>query len=330
MTNPDNAVGTNAAYGGRTSVNAFNDNLSAYSRGVMSGWGCTPAGGLVVSLGGNGTERDVAVAEDNVGNKTSINNISGSPITLTMSAAPGAGTRIDSIVAYVDASPQGEATVTDNYGACGLIVVQGTPSSTPTAPSDNEIRSAITSDGASGPTAYYVVLANINMASGTTDVTAGEIAAGDAAGLVGEGIITADNIDFATVGLGEHHVLNLAVSLPNTACNGHNTIFSTGQQNLSGGVYLLSLPSLMVSLNAVGFQAYVGYAIDGDMVQVLNFAQMGTDQTLAGSVSFNVPIELPSGNHTVTIEVGTGNAGKRITVASYQDTIKAHLVKIGM
>ena len=190
MTNPDNAVGTNAAYGGRTSVNAFNDNLSAYSRGVMSGWACTPAGGLVVSLGGNGTERDVAVAEDNIGNKTSINNISGSPITLTMSAAPGAGTRIDSIVAYVDASPQGEATVTDNYGACGLIVVQGTPSSTPTAPSDNEIRSAITSDGASGPTAYYVVLANINMASGTTDITDGEIMAGDVAK------IASQNLDF--------------------------------------------------------------------------------------------------------------------------------------
>lgn len=190
MTNPDNAVGTNAAYGGRTSVNAFNDNLSAYSRGVMSGWTCTPAGGLIVSLGGNGTERDVAVAEDNIGNKTSINNISGAPITLTMSAAPGSGTRIDSIVAYVDASPQGEATVTDNYGACGLIVVQGTPSSTPTAPSDNEIRSAITSDGASGPTAYYVVLANINMASGTTDITDGEIMAGDVAK------IASQNLDF--------------------------------------------------------------------------------------------------------------------------------------
>ena len=192
MTNPDNAVGTNAAYGGRTSVNAFNDNLSAFSRGVMSGWACSPAGGLTVSIGGNGTDRDVAVAEDNTGNKTSINNISGSPITLTISAAPGAGTRIDSIVAYVDASPQGEATVVDNYGACGLIVVQGTPSSTPSAPSDSAIRSAITSDGALGPTAYYVVLANISMASGTTDITSSEITAGAAAA------IGSQNLDFAS------------------------------------------------------------------------------------------------------------------------------------
>jgi hypothetical protein len=330
MTNPDNAVGTNAAYGGRTSVNAFNDDLSAWSRGIMSGWACTPDGGLVVSLGGNGTDRDVAVAEDNVGNKTSINNISAAPIKLTMSAAPGSGTRLDSIVAYVDASPQGSATITDNYEACGLIVVQGTPSASPVAPTENEIRSAITSDGASGPTAYYVVLATITMASGTTDITDGEIATGGAAGLVGEGIITADNIDFATIGLGEQHVLNLAVSLPNTAYYGHNTILSTGQQTFSGGVYLLSLPSLMVSLSASDFQAYVGYAIDGNLVQILNFAQMGTDQTLAGSVSFNVPIEIPSGNHTVTIEVGTVNTGKRITVARYQDAIKAYLVKVGV
>lgn len=330
MTNPGNAVGTNAAFGGRTSVNAFNDDLSAWSRGVMSGWACTPDGGLVVSLGGNGTDRDVAVAEDNVGNKTSINNISGAPIKLTMAAAPGSGTRLDSIVAYVDASPQGESTIVDNYGACGLIVVQGTPSASPVAPTDNEIRSAITSDGASGPTAYYVVLATITMASGTTDITDGEIAAGDAAGLVGEGIVTADNIDFATIGLGEQHVLNLAVSLPNTAYNGHNTILSTGQKNFSGGVYLLSLPSLMVSLNSANYQAYVGYAIDGNLVQVLNFAQMGTNQTLVGSVSFNVPIEIPSGNHTVTIEVGTVNTGKSITVAEYQDAFKAYLVKVGV
>lgn len=227
MTNPDNAVGTNAAYGGRTSVNAFNDDLSAWSRGVMSGWACTPDGGLVVSLGGNGTDRDVAVAEDNVGNKTSINNISGAPITLTMAAAPGSGTRLDSIVAYVDASPQGSATITDNYGACGLIVVQGTPSASPVAPTENEIRSAITSDGASGPTAYYVVLATITMASGTTDVTAGEIAAGDAAGLVGEGIVTADNIDFTTA----------SVTATVTRENGQSFTNTVTKVHLGGNLY---------------------------------------------------------------------------------------------
>lgn len=192
MTNPNNAVGTNAAYGGRTSVNAFNDDLSAYSRGVLSGWACAPSSGLTVALGGNGTTRDVAVAEDVTGNKTSINNISGAPIEVTIDAAPASNSRIDVIVAYVDSTLQGSATVTDNYGVCGLITVSGTASSSPSAPSESAIRSAITADGAAGATAYYVVLAKITIASGTTDLTTSNISAGD------EAKITSDKVDFAT------------------------------------------------------------------------------------------------------------------------------------
>ena len=75
MTNPNNAVGTNGAFGGRTSVNAFNDGLASYSAGIMSGWACEPSSGLTVVLGGDGNTRDVAIAEDNAGNKTTINNI---------------------------------------------------------------------------------------------------------------------------------------------------------------------------------------------------------------------------------------------------------------
>ena len=192
MTNPNNAVGTNAAYGGRTSVNAFNDDLSAYSRGVLSGWACAPSSGLTVALGGNGTTRDVAVAEDVTGNKTSINNISGAPIEVTIDAAPASNSRIDVIVAYVDSTLQGSATVTDNYGVCGLITVSGTASSSPSAPSESAIRSAITADGAAGATAYYVVLATITIASGTTDLTTSNISAGD------EAKITSDKVDFTT------------------------------------------------------------------------------------------------------------------------------------
>lgn len=181
MTNPDNAVGTNAAYGGRTSVNAFNDDLGGYTRGVLSGWACVPNSGLTVSIGGSGDVRDVAVAEDAAGNKTTINNISASPIDVTISAAPASNTRIDAIVAYVDASPQGSATITDNYEACGLITVLGTASSSPVAPNDSTIRTAITADGASGATAYYAVLAYITIANGTTDITSANISAGEPA-----------------------------------------------------------------------------------------------------------------------------------------------------
>lgn len=175
MTNPNNAVGTNGAYGGRTSVNAFNDILGAFSSGILSGWVCSPDTGLTLALGGDGTTRDVAVAEDTAGNKTTINNISGSPVSVTLDAAPNANSRIDAIVAYVDNPPQGTSTITDNYGACGLIVVKGTAAASPVKPDNSAIRTAITADGASGTTAYYVVLAYVTIATGTTTITSGMI-----------------------------------------------------------------------------------------------------------------------------------------------------------
>lgn len=201
MTNPNNAVGTNAAYGGRTSVKAFNDVLGALSSGILSGWACSPDTGMGVVLGGNGNTRDVAIAIDNVGNKTTINNIPDSPISVVLPSAPVANSRIDSIVAYVDNPPQGSNIVTDNPSACGLIVVSGTASVPPIAPDDNAIRTAITADGASGITAFYVVLANITVASGTSTITSQNIAQGAPSLLtpdaIGDGSIT--NSKLATV-----------------------------------------------------------------------------------------------------------------------------------
>lgn len=212
MTNPNNAVGTNAAYGGRTSVNAFNDDLNIYSRGIISGWACSPKSGMTVQIGGNGTERDVAAAEDNAGNKTSINNISGSPIDVTIPAAPATNNRIDLIVAYADNPPSGTSTVVDNPAACGIIVVSGTAASNPTAPTNAAIRSAITADGASGSTAYYVILAKIRVGTGVTTIGSGVITQGAkvesgataGASTVGtnslqDGAVTSDKVDWATL-----------------------------------------------------------------------------------------------------------------------------------
>ena len=206
MTNPNNAVGTNGAFGGRTSVNAFNDIMGAFqSRGVLSGWGIVPSSGMTVSVGGNGTTRDVAVAEDASGNKTSVNNISGAPISVTLDSAPASNSRYDAIVAYVDKPPVGNATQ-DNPECCGIIPVTGTAASTPAYPDDAAIRSAITADGASGATAYYVVLGYLLVASGTTNITSAMITAGlspttnamvDTAHIQ-DGAVTSQKIDSAT------------------------------------------------------------------------------------------------------------------------------------
>lgn len=172
-TNPNNAVGTNGAYPGRTSVNAFNDSLGVYAgRGILSGFHISANSGMSVSVGGNGLVRDVAIAEDNLGNRTTINNISGAPITVSIPAAPASGSRYDTLVAYVTNPPKGSNKVLDNPMACGLIVVSGSAGDSPIPAGDAEIRNAITLDsGASGEVAYYVTLGEVLVASGTTSIT---------------------------------------------------------------------------------------------------------------------------------------------------------------
>lgn len=216
MTNPDNAIGTNGAYNGRTSVDAFNDDLSVYSRGILNGWSCVVSSGLTVALGGVNGVRDVAVATDNNGNNTTINNISQSPVQVTISSAPATNSRIDLVVAYVDNPPQGVSTTADNPNACGLIVVKGSANASPVEPDDGAIRTAITADGASGTTAYYVILAKITIASGTTDLTNDNIAQGDLAqengSLISEGSINAKSINWDTTSSKTPFVINAYIA----------------------------------------------------------------------------------------------------------------------
>lgn len=179
MTNPDQTVGTNAGFNGRTTPNAMNDILGAFSRGRISGWTCTPKNGMTIQLGGNGTTRDVAIAEDNAGNRLTINNRTATPVEITLAGAPATGNRIDSIVAYIANPPQGAgATSVDFPDAVGIIAVQGTAAGTPSAPNETTIRAGITADGASGASAYYVVLANITVGQGVTTIGSGAISAG--------------------------------------------------------------------------------------------------------------------------------------------------------
>ena len=205
MANPNNAVGTNGAFGGRTSVNAFNDVLATFTgRGVIQGWAVTPSTGLKVNVGGQSGIRDVAIAEDNNGNRTTIDNISQAPIEVTMPSAPSTGSRIDLIVGYVENPPQGSSTVIDNPAPTGIITVSGSSSSSPSAPTDSAIRTALTNAGINGATAYYAVLGSITISSGTTDISANMIGATPYTNLntqnnIATGQITADKIDFATI-----------------------------------------------------------------------------------------------------------------------------------
>jgi hypothetical protein len=181
MTNPNNAIGTNGAFDGRTSPNALNDIASAFTSGIVSGWTCAPKTGMTVQLGGSASVRDVAIAEDNANNKLTINNRSGAPVEVTLDGAPATNNRVDAIVAYVDNPSTGDGTTTDNPSACGIIAVKGTVAANPSAPTEAQIRAAITTDGATGGIAYYVVLATILVGTNVTTIGAGVITQGGAA-----------------------------------------------------------------------------------------------------------------------------------------------------
>ena len=180
MTNPNNAIGTNAAFNGRTSPNALNDLAASFTSGIVSGWTCSPKAGMTVQLGGSASERDVALAEDNAGDKLTINNRSGAPVEVTLAGAPSTNNRVDAIVAYVDNPSTGDDNTTDNPSTCGIIAVSGTVAANPVAPNDTAIRAAITTDGATGGVAYYVVLATILVGTNVTTIGSGVITQGDA------------------------------------------------------------------------------------------------------------------------------------------------------
>lgn len=209
MANPNNAIGTNGAFGGRTSVNALNDVLATFNgRGVLSGWAITPSSGMTVQVGGQSGLRDVAIAEDNNGNRTTLDNISQAPVSIDIASAPSTNSRMDAIVGYVENPPQGSATVLDNPAACGIISVSGTASSSPSAPTESAIRTALTNEGINGATAYYVVLGTVTIPSGTTDIDATMISTPDYAGLnttnnIADGSISANKVDFATIKVGQ-------------------------------------------------------------------------------------------------------------------------------
>lgn len=288
MTNPNNAVGTNGAYGGRTSVAALNDVLSAFTgRGIISGWSVAPSSGMTVNLGGVAGVRDVAIAEGNNGNRTTIDNIVGAPIPLTLAAAPATNSRIDAIVAYVNNPPEGSATALDNPGACGLISVSSTVASSPSVPTESAIRAAITADGASGTAAFYCVLGTVRVAAGTTTVTADMITAGT-----------------KTLPKVASPVQTLATTSETAIAANSITYWVNGAQQSQSGV---TLSSLKVATNA-----------DGSAFRVFGQINLSAPTaTSTGEWRFTTPLR-PSTEMTVQV------AGIRTNItSSYQVTTVA-------
>ena len=172
MTNPDNIVRVRARNGGRASVYEANGWCQAYSSGILEGTGVVQntVANMTVLVGGSSSKPDVLIAENPSGYKIALDLVGQQPVTIT---APALNSRISAIVAYTDdlALESTEDTVTGSPASCGLIVVNGSSSASPNAPTDTQIRNAITSDGATGSQASYAIIATIKVASNTTSIT---------------------------------------------------------------------------------------------------------------------------------------------------------------
>lgn len=189
--NPNNLLGQsnpNGTVGVSLGIDPAGAN-EAFSAGATSGFYVTPTSpaGMSVQVGGAVGVIDSALVRSASGITFPVGNVTGTPITLTVPAAPSTNSRIDSVVLYVDTSVT--ATATDGANAVGMEIVSGTSASSPVPPTEQQIRSAI-QDGAS---IAYTVLANITVSSSTSTITASNISQANRAQLA------ADKIDFATM-----------------------------------------------------------------------------------------------------------------------------------
>lgn len=200
MTNPDNIVRVRARTGGRASVYEANGWCQAYTSGLLEGNGVlqNTSADMNVLVGGSASKPDVVLAENPAGYKIALDLVGQQAVAIT---APASNSRISAIVAYTDdlSLSTTEDTVTGSPSSCGLIVVNGTAASSPSEPTDTQIRSAITADGATGSQAAYCVIATILVANNTTIITNSEIT-NKIAG------ITAKNVDFTTYSTDEEVV----------------------------------------------------------------------------------------------------------------------------
>lgn len=172
MTNPNNIVRVRARNGGRASVYEANAWCQPFGAGILEGTGVVQntSADMNVLVGGSATKPDVLIASNPAGYKIALDIIGQQAVAIT---APASNSRISAIVAYTDdlALASTEDNVTGSPASCGLIVVNGTAAANPSAPTDAQIRTAITNDGATGSQAAYCVIATITVASNTTVIT---------------------------------------------------------------------------------------------------------------------------------------------------------------
>lgn len=214
------SLGFASRLGGRGSATGEQAAAQMYSNGIVSGFvvsPATPTANMTVKVGGVAGTPDVMVATNAVGNNVFLKNRNTDAFTLSMTA-PASNSVIYSIVGFTDdlsVATSDATSVADNPSKCGVIAVSGTSAASPVAPSDAQIRTAITTAGFTGSQAAYGVIGYVTLTSTTTTITAPNISqtgrtaslniaklyAGTTAGVLAtdsSGVVTASSMSSAT------------------------------------------------------------------------------------------------------------------------------------
>lgn len=292
MTNPDNIVRVRARNGGRASVYEANGWAQAYSSGLFQGNGVTQntSADMNVLVGGSASKPDVVLAENPAGYKFALDLVGQQAVAVT---APASNSRISSIVAYTDdlSLATTEDTVTGSPASCGLIVVNGTASVSPSEPTDAQIRTAITADGATGSQAAYCVIATILVANTTTVIT-------DSLITIKKAQISASSINLSTMG-GNYSQSEVATGY--TWDDGSmiykKTVYISSLPNATTGNYPHSITNLNQVIKLEGFMLTSGGGA-WPLPQVPNPTSSGV----------NNGIRLSASSSNITIDAGTNRS----------------------
>ena len=139
-----------------------------HQRGYFHGFACTqttPAG-MSIQIGGTDSVDSALLAIS--GGRCVLLSTDGEPEVVTIPTAPASGSRIDTVVSYIDttsADPEAETPGTPEY--VKTIVVSGTAASSPSAPTDSQIVAALPA----GANSRYYRWCDVKVAANQTTIT---------------------------------------------------------------------------------------------------------------------------------------------------------------